>query len=439
VSASLDAGVWRRGLVLFTVALACRLAFMAPGLIDPARLLVPPDSAEYVALARNLDAGHGFSEDAGPPYRPDIRRTPVYPVLLAAVFRLPNAGLRAAAVAGALAGSLTVVVTWRLAAAVLGSEGALVAALLLALDSSSVAYDVVILTEALFTLLIAAAALFLQRRPSRRRALAAAVLLAAAILCRPIGILLPLALAPVVVWRAGRTGGVRQAVLVNAVAGAAVGAWILRNTLVAGVVTFTSIGAVNLYFHRAAAIEARIDGRDVETVRGEWEQRFEAANASRSPRAQVRTLIRAGWAVISAHPLVYAEAYAAGLLRMAGPDKEALGHVIGSARAHRGVRWLVGLAAVQLAAVYAAALAGLWGLATRRLAPAALALPLVFIGYFIVTAGPEVYPRFRVPMMPFVVMMRGAGWTALREKNLKNPENPANRANPVNQRTPRTV
>jgi hypothetical protein len=44
------------------------------------------DSREYVALAENLAHHQTFSRDSVPPYRPELFRTPAYPLLLAPAF-----------------------------------------------------------------------------------------------------------------------------------------------------------------------------------------------------------------------------------------------------------------------------------------------------------------------------------------------------------------
>ena len=61
--------------VVFAIALAGRLIPWLAAAPDLARLFSPPDSAEYVAIGHNVAAGHGFSADSAPPYRPDLRRT----------------------------------------------------------------------------------------------------------------------------------------------------------------------------------------------------------------------------------------------------------------------------------------------------------------------------------------------------------------------------
>ncbi|MBM3323997.1 hypothetical protein FJY69_11050, partial [candidate division WOR-3 bacterium] len=46
------------------------------------------DAPEYLRLADNLARHRLFSLDSAPPYRPDVFRTPVYPLFLAGFFLL---------------------------------------------------------------------------------------------------------------------------------------------------------------------------------------------------------------------------------------------------------------------------------------------------------------------------------------------------------------
>src|SRR3954468_3779116 len=139
---------------LFAAALAVRLAFLLPGLAHPERLTIEEDSVEYLQLGRNLAPAPGFSQSTAPPYEPDVRRTPVYPAVLAAIFIAPGAGARAAAIAGVLISTLTVLAAARLAWAVAGPGAGWWAGALLSLDLTSAVYATQVLTEALFTLLL---------------------------------------------------------------------------------------------------------------------------------------------------------------------------------------------------------------------------------------------------------------------------------------------
>jgi len=52
----------------------------------PEMVVEAVDARGYHQIARNLLDGHGFSLQAGPPYRPDSVRTPLYPAFVALVY-----------------------------------------------------------------------------------------------------------------------------------------------------------------------------------------------------------------------------------------------------------------------------------------------------------------------------------------------------------------
>ena len=79
-----------RSIAVFGIALLAGAALRA-GLFaatEPARRLYDPDSYDFLGLARNLASGGPFSRDAGPPFRAEILRTPLYPSFLAGLGRM---------------------------------------------------------------------------------------------------------------------------------------------------------------------------------------------------------------------------------------------------------------------------------------------------------------------------------------------------------------
>src|SRR5437870_3657297 len=66
--------------LIFAAAFLFRLLFV---LYYP---WAPDDVPRYQQLARNMLAGHGFSSSATPPYRPDMFRTPVFPLFVAVLY-----------------------------------------------------------------------------------------------------------------------------------------------------------------------------------------------------------------------------------------------------------------------------------------------------------------------------------------------------------------
>ena len=112
-----------------------------------------------------------------------------------------------------------------------------------------------------------------------------------------------------------------------------------------------------------------------------------------------------------AYPLDYVITCVAGIGRMFSPDHVVIPEMTGLDRGGMAWRALVSIGWAQLAIVYALALVGT--AAAWRQSPIAAAVPLALLAYFLAVSGPEMYPRFRVPLMPAVCLLAGAGLQAI--------------------------
>jgi 4-amino-4-deoxy-L-arabinose transferase-like glycosyltransferase len=402
----------RRSLVVvFLAAFVCRAALWAAALPDPSRLLSPPDSDEYLTIAQNVAAGHGFSADSSPPYRPDIRRTPVYTTLLSSVFLVPSGDARLASLAGALISASTVAATYWIAWRLFGPIAALIGAVLLTLDLTSASYSVLILTEAVFTALVAAGVLVLLRRPLGRPIdMQSGALLGCATLCRPAGVLLGLVSLPVCAWRQSRWSAVaRHYLWVNATFFLVALVWVARNFIVADTLTLSSIASVNLYFHRAAAVEARLQGKNAGEIRAAWERQFESLSAQWSDAEKLEWMTAHAREVILSHPITYLQITVDGFVYMMQSDPFELRRLLGLREGSSAYDAAGVAASVQLWLVYPAAVLGVLASVRNVERRRAALVPLAFIAYFVLVSGPEAYPRFRVPIMPFMAMLSGVG------------------------------
>lgn len=379
---------------------------------DPSRFMDLPDSTEYVTLASNFLDGRGFSQSTRPPFEPDLRRTPVYPVTLAALFAVAGRSPRVGALANLAFWCLT------LAAVALGMRrwgvrGAASACAWLAVDITSLVYHQLVLTETLFALLVMGVVALLIVRPTHRvTVLLAGALLGVATLCRPIAVVLAPALLPWFAWRVWRDGLDRRAALrdyvaMNVVSGVIVLAWVARNVVVGGVVTLSAVGSVNMYVHRAAYVQATLTGRDVDTVRAELEQVFERQTAGMSERDKIRWLDQQGSAVVIAHPAVYLASSVAALGEMVSPDRLAMFRLLAIRADASSGRVLLAIAWLQLMLFYVAVAVGArtaWRMPEAR---ATVVLVAVVCAYFVLIGGPETYARFRVPLMPPLALLAG--------------------------------
>ena len=178
---------------VLAVAVAVRLAFLS---VEPPVFLTT-DSLTYALPASHLADGQGFDLS--------LRRTPGYPLVLAATWALFGDDLRPVAYAQHLFGVATAGVTWLLGRLAIGRVAGLLGGLAVALSGPQVVYEHYLMTEALFTLLLVLGTLALTlglRSGAGRHYLLAGGLFGLCALTRPVGQIFPL-LVPIAVLLAG--------------------------------------------------------------------------------------------------------------------------------------------------------------------------------------------------------------------------------------------
>jgi 4-amino-4-deoxy-L-arabinose transferase-like glycosyltransferase len=399
-------------LVVGGLTVALHAAVLARTWPHPDRFVSSTDSFEYLSIADNLLAGHGFSQSSSAPYVADLRRTPLFPVMLASIFAVSGRDLPPAAAVNAGVGLLATLMISMLVARKAGARAGVATAAFLAVDLTTLAYRHLLLTESVFTTLLVAAvwalAAPLTLRP--RHALLAGLALGLAGLCRPIGLFLSPGLLLVFLFRA-RAQGWKQAMgqyaILNAVCALVLGLWVARNAVYFGVFALTSLGGVNLYFHRAAYVEATLEGSDVSAVRDRLERDFEERSRGWTERDKLAWLSEHGRAGITAHPITYIGETLGGLARMFSPERDEVYRLLDLEPFSRGGRLLWGLTWLHLAVLYVCAAIGL--VRALRFPPAhqLIVVTTVILAYLIVLSGPEMYARFRMPLMPLLAALGG--------------------------------
>lgn len=224
-------------LFLALLALALRLAF-----VFRAPVFVVHDSITY------FEAGFDFARSGS--FELAFKRTPLYPLFVAAVVAGVGEDPHALAFVQHLLGVATVVLTYLLGRELFGRAAGFVAGLLVALAGPLILFEQYILAEALFVPLLLGFALCLARGAGRtatgprvRWLLAAGLLLGAAGLVRPVGqaaaVVVPLVL--LLAWRSWRHAALGTLLVAVGLALALL-PWMARNYLQDG--SFESAGAV---------------------------------------------------------------------------------------------------------------------------------------------------------------------------------------------------
>ena len=315
---------------------------------------------------------------------------------------------------------------------------ALLAALLVALDPTSIKYSGILLAEPLANLLLAAAftALLPLKRAQSRSAtfawgLAAGALIALSALTRPAAYLLWIPLGAWVVgarWRKGLRLLAALALAAPNLLG--IGLWQSHNAAAFGNGSFTSIGAFNLLYYRAAAALHLAQGRqDIDAVKVNLARRVEerlgnsADDNAGEWRVRHRALTSQGEAamrdvaleVIKRHPAEFALAALVGA-------HQSLVEVWGALTVP-GALWNIAL-------LIAAAL-GLWSLFCQRRWVGAMFLllpPLYFLGGTVLVCTTCMDTRARVMITPLLAIMAACGLMHLLNRRRAASASPSRRA-----------
>jgi hypothetical protein len=395
--------------IILTVALAANFAYLIASNGD----YVFPDSATYLAPARQLMQGHGFVSENDVP---ETIRTPIYPLLLIPFLAMSGSVVPILAVQHIVNALLAVAIYFFVLRRMGSRFAAMAAAFLFALDTPTIHYANKVLSETAFTaLLFVVFVLALQRRHFAINALLCGVL----VLMRPVAILWFAAVALYFVierisWR--RVAGFVAIALVLPLL------WTLRNGAQTGVYMLSSISGTNLLLFRAAGALAVDEGDEFkrglakaqQELQAEADERIKTGEDEENPRTpdhavQAQYYTQLARETIRQNKLAFVQLTVRGLLvNLFDSDWESMMMV--STADSSIVRMLINSLEAAVIVLAAIGLVALW----RR--DQSLALFLVFtIAYFLgISAGGESEARFRVPVMPQIAIAAGVGLEVIR-------------------------
>jgi hypothetical protein len=232
------------------------------------------------------------------------------------------------------------------------------------------------------------------------------------------------------------------------------GAWSYRNFVVSGSWRLSQIEGIDLLFFRAADVVATVEGVSLEDARRRLAGGLDYHDLRRAARLDPELHLGDAWhrqamLVITENPFTYLRRAARhSVFMMFGPGDGWLTRLLFAPRGHLGPfgdlrrltftdwmnKWIItrtgeGLhflySASYLVLLYiltAASASFLWRAEANR---GVAALILVVLVYFVtVSAGPEAYYRFRVPITPFLCLLGGVGLTVLLRGRLTRGDIP---------------
>jgi hypothetical protein len=405
------------------------------------------DTREYYRIACNI-VDHGtFSQSDSPPLKPDTWRTPGYPVFLAMLMLVVGRSPAMLLLAQQGLGILQVLLLYDIARRFMTPRRATLAAVLLLVEPYHLFYSLWLMSETLFVTLLLLAWHAWQAALDTRRARwfgCLGLLAGALVLVRPAGILVPLAIGIGVIASVLRRRAWRPLVAYVLCAAAVPGAWMLRNLVTAGHFALSDqSGVVLAYFKATECIlsrEGRTGQRYMETsldpaqadrphrvwdaIDAELRERLgmpdNAAlnwrNLAQGNRTDVDSFVisdalsRIAWSHLTDSPLSTA---ACCLARCGSILTFPLGLAMrppAGVAANRPRSAVVGVAYLVLCL---AALAGVLRQTGRRgrrpLRGGAVFFPLACTLALLLAATPQTDPRFRLPMIPLLVVLAMEG------------------------------
>jgi hypothetical protein len=367
------------------------------------------DSSTYIIPAANLLAGHGFTDARG---NPETLRPPGYPLIILPFLRA-GLDLKYLVLAQHLLRVLLILATTAFAFRLTRERmTALLVGVLLCIDTPLLASANSVLTELCFTVVlgIALALLWAGSRDTRKSVAScglAGLLAGAAVLIRPIGLFLFVAIAVYLFFAYGRFKWRAISVFVLAFLCLPI-AWAARNRNETGFFTVSSISGLSMLQYRAAGILALNDHGDLEVQRAKHAKELEGEACRQFKRDYGRDCSQLSAPERSEYFSQFGR-------------KFVLQHKVAYLKlAVRG-------AAMMMLTANLVPLTGIKGLGVIFTLPALVFalvglkpcwtsyrsffwLAVLVIAYFVaVSAGAEAYSRFRVPIVPLYCILSAMG------------------------------
>lgn len=440
--------VVRLGLI-FLIALLLRCMVLAYVGRD-VRKLYTSDSKEYLTLAQNL-VDHGVYEgDKLPPMTLDLKRTPIYPLFIAATLVTFGENLTATVfvqiILGSVCTTLTFCITKKLG---FGTRAGIMAACFVALDPVALLINNRLLSETLFTfgLLLGIWLLISFWQNNRKHYLGiSAVVISLTVLTRPIAQFLPLAMLPFfIIIQPFKKLRVRSldALLFILISGGIIFSWGYRNYQKSDRFLLSTIADTNLVYYRARAVLAKVDEISQGEALAELEQELlYPARQKNLPLSEIISLQRErSMQIFRQYPLQTFEMVVEGagrllfdpgftiictMLDTSSADYECFkgqSTMLESGKLQKVMQKFLNMTIIQqvflvwgfifLGIVYIGVLVGVFHLARAKNWQSLLLICVVIIYFVGLSAGAEANYRMRVPIQPFLAILAAVGYASL--------------------------
>ncbi|MGC8579577.1 MAG: ArnT family glycosyltransferase [bacterium] len=392
------------------------------------------DSYEYSLLGANI-AQHGYYTQNGG--EPGLRRSPGYPFYLAIVYRFFGVKPAIALFLQIILSGFIPVLLYKNAELLFSKKVAQIAAVISIFEPVSIIYSNILLAETLFVIFLLLSTYFFIKSMKQKKTYAlvmSAITMGIGAYLRPVILYLPFVYAFMYItisWLSFKDR-IKYALGIMVIAGLTVLPWIVRNYIVDQYKGFCSIQDVNLYYYRAAGI---ISDRE-HTPLKEIQDRFkEAIPSGLSLANQYQFMRDKAIRIITHHLYNYPELMFKGSINMLiAPERYAVFKLAGIKPRFLGVMWqgrsvheaikmlLSDPFIVSTVVIYQLLftlflglfiLIGIFVLTGEGFIREVFTLLFIIAYFVVVSAGPEAEPRFRLPVLPYMIIIAAFGLSAM--------------------------
>lgn len=447
-------------LIISIIGISKLLIFFHAYAMDSCKIFAP-DSKSYINTARALQQTGHFAVHPETSDTPQIFRTPGYPSFIAGSFFIFGERYEPVILLQIFLSLGTLLIVYYISTNIWKTRSAgILAVLFYSLDIPTFMGSQWILSETLFTCMLSVAAFCMIVSLKKPRYLELLTLFqgicfAFATLTRPISyyLIIPQCVIFVlIIWKYLHVSFQRCLVLALLLVtpyGLLVGGWQIRNLRLTGHAEFSYIQGLNLFFYRGAGIVAQREGLSFQEAQEYLGYGDFMKTAPETIFASIVELDRRWKAeslrLFMQHPKFLLKDQLRGLVKMLGmPAEDMLLTYLGEYHESTGPvgdaltlsfnafmrKWLLGktkhffifLASLSiLLLLYLSTGEALWHLIkTRdRLWSVHLWLWGIIFYFIVVSAGPEAYARFRIPILPFLSLYGGYGLLLLYKRTVR--------------------
>lgn len=392
------------------------------------------DSYEYSLLGVNIEQ-HGYYTPGGG--EPGLRRSPGYPAYLATVYKFFGVKPAVALFLQIILSGFIPVFLYLNAELLFSKKVARIASVVSIFEPVSIIYANILLSETLFVIVLLISTYFFiksMRHKNTSAFVISAITSGMAVYIRPVALYLPFAYAFIYITLSSMSfrDRIKYALGSIFIVGLVVSPWIARNYIVDQYRGFCSIQDVNLYYYRAAGILSDKEHLPLKQVQDRLK---EAIPEGLSLANEYQFMRDKAVNIILHYPYAYLKVLFKGSINMLfAPERYAVFKLANIKPRFLGVMWqgrtigealkmlmsdpfivatIVIYQLIFIVLLWLLILLGMVIMTGEGFIRELITLLFIIAYFIVVSAGPEAEPRFRLPVLPYMIIIASFAISAL--------------------------